>query len=77
MTYSTTTQRQQGVIVDFVTTAKGNGITNIWACLPRTHKLIVTNQVAQIRRVKDSIAEGWDELGHRVRLTPDLRVIQD
>jgi hypothetical protein len=65
------------VIVDFVATAKTNGIVNIWACLPKTHKLVATNQVGQIRKIKDSIAEGWDELGNRVRLTPDLRVLQD
>jgi hypothetical protein len=77
MTYSTTTRKEQSVIVDFVSTAKGNGITNIWACLPKNHQLVVTNQVGQIRKVKDSLAEGWDELGNRVILTTDLRVIQE
>jgi len=74
--YSTTTRKEQAAIVDFVATAKDNGITNIWACLPKTHRLVVTNQVGQIRKIKDAIAEGWDELGNRVRLTADLRVIQ-
>jgi hypothetical protein len=55
MTYSTTTRKEQSVIVDFVSTAKGNGITNIWACLPKTHQLVVTNQVGQIRKVKERI----------------------
>jgi hypothetical protein len=76
MTYTTTTRKEQGAIVDFVLTAKGNGITNIWACLPKTHELVKTNQVGQIRKAKDSLAEGWDELGNRVVLTTDLRVIQ-
>ena len=76
MAYTTTTRKEQSAIVDFVLTAKGNGITNIWACLPKTHQLVVTNQVGQIRKAKDSLAEGWDELGNRVVLTTDLRVIQ-
>lgn len=75
--YSTTTRTQQAAIVDFVSTARGNGIRNLWACLPKTHALVQTNRVGQIRKINDSIAEGWDELGNRVRLTPDLRVIQD
>jgi hypothetical protein len=75
--YSTTTSKQQAAIVDFIETARTNGICNLWACLPKTHTLVKTNRVHQIRKVKDSIAEGWDELDHRVRLTPDLRIIQD
>ena len=77
MTYTTTTRQQQNAIVDFVRTAQGNGIVNIWACLPKTHELIKTNKVGQIRKAKDSFAEGTDELGNRVRLTTDLRVLQD
>jgi hypothetical protein len=72
-----TTRQQQAVIADFVAIAKGNGITNIWAALPRNHHLVVGNAVGQIRRVKDVIAEGWDELGNRICLTTDLRVLQD
>ena len=75
--YTKTTRTQQAGIVDFVNTARGNGLANIWACLPKTHPLVKTNRVGQIRKAKDSIAEGWDELGNRVRLTTDLRVIQD
>jgi hypothetical protein len=37
----------------------------------------LTNRVGQIRKVTDAIAFGFDELGNRVRLTPDLRVLQD
>lgn len=77
MAYSTTSIKQQMVIADFVATAKTNGISNIWACLPKTHQLVLTNRVGQIRKVTDAIAFGWDELGNRVRLTPDLRVLQD
>jgi len=77
MTYSTTNRKEQNAIVDFISTAQGNGITNLWACLPKTHQLVTTNQVGQIRKIRDALAEGWDELGNRVRLTTDLRVIQD
>jgi hypothetical protein len=65
------------LIVSFIQTAKANGLTNLWAALPRTHALIRGNQVAQIRRVTDTLALGFDELGNRVRLTADRRVIQD
>jgi hypothetical protein len=77
MTYSTTSRKQQMVIADFIATAQTNGICNLWACLPKTHKLVLTNRVGQIRVVTNAIAFGWDELGNRVRLTPDLRVLQD
>jgi hypothetical protein len=77
MAYSTTSHTQQMVIADFIATAQTNGICNLWACLPKTHKLVSTNRVGQIRKVTDAIAFGWDELGNRVRLTPDLRVLQD
>jgi hypothetical protein len=77
MTYSTTSLKQQIQIIDFIATAQTNGITNLWACLPKTHKLVLTNRVGQIRKVNDAIAFGFDELGNRVRLTPDLRVLQD
>lgn len=72
-----TTRQQQAAIVDFVTVAKSNGIANIWAALPRSHRLVAGNVVGQIRKVKDVLAEGWDELGNRVSLTADLRVIQN
>jgi hypothetical protein len=72
-----TTRQQQAAIVDFVAVAKINGVANIWAALPRNHHLVVGNAVGQIRRVKDVIAEGWDDLGNRIFLTTDLRVLQD
>jgi hypothetical protein len=74
---NSTTRQQQAAIVDFVAVAKSNGIANIWAALPRNHRLVASNAVGQIRRVKDAIAEGWDELGNRIFLTADLRVLQD
>ena len=77
MAYTKTNAAQQAAIVDFVTAAHGNGIYNIYACLPRNHPLIVGNRVGQIRRVTDALAYGWDELRNRTRLTPDLRVLQD
>lgn len=72
-----TTRQQQAAIVDFVAIAQGNGIANIWAALPRSHRLVAGNVVGQIRKVKDVLAEGWDELGNRISLTADLRVIQN
>jgi hypothetical protein len=65
------------LIVDFVQAAQINGLVNIWANLPASHYLIKSNQVKQIRKVTDCVAMGFDDLGNRVRLTPDCRVIQD
>jgi hypothetical protein len=65
------------LIVDFVEAARLNGITNLWAYLPKSHYLIKTNKAAQIRKVSDCVACGFDELGNRVRLTLDGRVLQD
>ena len=67
----------QAAILDFLAVARTNGITRLRAFLPRSHLLIVTNQVQQIRKPKDTLAEGFDELGNRVRLSRDLRVLQD
>lgn len=70
-------KRSNALIVDFLEAAMLNGIVNLWGYLPSNHYLIKTNKVAQIRKVKDCLAFGFDELGNRVRLTPDCRVIQD
>jgi hypothetical protein len=64
------------LIIDFIQTARLNGVTNLWAHLPRTQVLIRTNQVAEIRKVKDCLAFGFDELGNRISLTTDRRIIQ-
>jgi hypothetical protein len=72
-----TTHQQRAMILDFIQVARGNGITQLWAALPRDHALVRANHVGQIRVVKDALARGRDELGNRVRLTPDLRVIQE
>jgi hypothetical protein len=64
------------LIVHFIQTARLNGLTNLWAALPSSHALIRGNQVAQIRRVTDTLALGFDELGNRVSLTADRRIIQ-
>ena len=72
-----TTRLQQQLIVDFVLTARDNGVRQLWAALPASHALVRTNKVGQIRKVKDALAQGFDELGNRIRLTPDLRVLQD
>ena len=77
MAYTKLTHTQHMVAMDFVATARTNGISNISMVLPTGHELIRTNRVAQIRKATDAIAQGWDELGNRVRLTPDLRVLQD
>jgi hypothetical protein len=65
-----------GHIVDFIKTAQGNGLSNLWAALPRTHKLVQTGQVGQIRKVQDYVASGIDELGNHIILTTDNRIIQ-
>jgi len=65
------------VMMDFLATAKTNSLNHLAACVPSSHPLFRTNQVRQIRVATDAIAWGFDELGNRVRLTPDLRVLQD
>ena len=75
--YTKLTAKQNMVMMDFLATAKINSLTNLAACVTTSHPLFRTNQVRQIRVVTDAIAWGWDELGNRVRLTPDLRVLQE
>jgi hypothetical protein len=70
-------KNSRALIVDFIQAARLNGITNLWAYLPKDHHLIKTNQVGQIRKVKDCFAFGFDELGNRVRLSTDCTVLQD
>jgi hypothetical protein len=76
-TYTKLTAKQNMVMMDFLANAKTNGITSFCACVPSSHAMYRTNQVRQIRVVTDAIAWGFDELGNRIRLTPDLRVLQD
>lgn len=64
------------LIVDFVRAAQLNGLRNLSAHLPASHSLVKTNQVKQIRKVKDCLAAGIDELGNTVQLTTDCRVVQ-
>jgi len=75
--YTKLTAKQQMVMMDFLATAKTNSLTNLAACVPSSHSMYKTNKVRQIRVVTDAIAWGLDELGNRVRLTPDLRVLQE
>ena len=75
--YTKLTAKQNMVMMDFLSTAKTNGIDRLCACVPSSHPMFRTNQVRQIRVVTDAIAWGWDELGNRVRLTPDLCVLQE
>lgn len=75
--YTKLTAKQHMVMMDFLATAKTNSLTGLAACVPSSHSMFKTNQVRQIRVVTDAIAWGWDELGNRVRLTPDLRVLQE
>jgi hypothetical protein len=75
--YTKLTPKQNMVMMDFLATAKTNSLTNLAACVPSSHPMFKTNQVRQIRVVTDAIAWGWDELGNRVRLTSDLRVLQE
>jgi len=77
MAYTKLTTKQRMVMLDFLATAKTNGINNLCACVPSSNTMFKTNQVRQIRVVTDAIAWGFDELNNRIRLTPDLRVLQD
>jgi hypothetical protein len=75
--YTKLTAKQYMVMMDFIAVAKTNGITMWFACIPSNHTLFINKKVRQIRVVTDAIAWGVDELGNRIRLTPDLRVLQD
>lgn len=66
----------QSLIIDFIKTAQTNNITYLFAYLPFNHPLIKTNQVRQIRALKDVLASGVDELGNRVVLTTSGTVLQ-
>jgi hypothetical protein len=63
-------------IIDFIRVAQSNGMVNLWAALPRTHTLVQSGQVGQIRKVQDYVASGIDELGNHIILTIDNRIIQ-
>jgi hypothetical protein len=75
-TYTKLTAKQNMVMMDFMAVAKTNGVQILFACVPASSELFKTNKVRQIRVVTDAIAWGFDELGNRIRLTPDLRVLQ-
>ena len=75
--YTKLTAKQHMVMMDFLATAKTNSLSNLAACVPSSHPMYKKNKIRQIRVVTDAIAWGWDELGNRVRLTPDLRVLQE
>jgi hypothetical protein len=63
-------------IIDFIKVAQSNGMVNLWAALPRTHQLVQSGQVGQIRKVQEYVASGIDELGNHIILTTDNRIIQ-
>jgi hypothetical protein len=63
-------------IIDFIKVAQGNGLVNLWAALPRTHTLVQSGQVGQIRKVQEYVASGIDDLGNQTILTTDNRIIQ-
>lgn len=79
MTYTITkiSHAQKIAALDWLAVAEANGLQNVRVALPILHPHVVSRRVRQLRVVTDAIAEGWDELGNRVRLTPDLRVVQD
>ena len=64
------------LLLDFIKTAQGNGITNLSAYLPRNHPLILSNQVRQMRTLNGELVRGFDELGNRVVLTTQGTVLQ-
>lgn len=72
----TATAKQAAQIAAFIADTAENGIRLYAAALPRNHKLIESRKVRQIRVVKDELAYGFDELGHKVTLTSDGRVLQ-
>lgn len=64
------------MLLDFIKTAQGNGITNLSAYLPRNHPLILSNQVRQMRTLNGELVRGFDELGNKVVLTTQGTVLQ-
>jgi hypothetical protein len=64
------------LLLDFIKTAQGNGITNLSAYLPRNHPLILSNQVRQMRTLNRELVRGFDELGNKVVLTTQGTVLQ-
>jgi hypothetical protein len=75
-TYTKLTAKQNMVMMDFMAVAKTNGVQILFACVPASSELFKTKKIRQIRVVTDAIAWGFDELGNKIRLTPDLRVLQ-
>jgi hypothetical protein len=71
------TLKQEDGIYDFLNTSFANGLQGIAAYLPSNHPYIRNNKVSQIRTIKNVLAKGYDELGNEIRLTRDLRIIQD
>lgn len=76
MTKQRITARQIALIERFISDARSDdfalSLTNLWAALPRNHKLITTNATKQIRKVKDQvIACGFDQLDNLVVLYSD------
>lgn len=65
------TAKQAAQIAEFIAIAATNGVTIKGAALPRNHKMIVSRNVMQIRKVADRLAWGHDELGNTVVLLAD------
>jgi hypothetical protein len=72
----TATAKQTAQIAAFIADTAANGVRLYAAALPRGHKLIASRNIIQIRVVKNELAYGFDELGHKVVLTADGRVLQ-
>lgn len=70
------TAKQEFLITQFIATAKTNGVSHLFAALPRTHFLLKDKKVRQIRVVTDALASGLDELGNYIVLTPEGLVKQ-
>jgi hypothetical protein len=68
---------QESEMMDFINTSFTNGLHDIAAYLSSNHPYIRNNKVSQIRTIKNVLAKGYDELGNEIRLTRDLRIIQD
>lgn len=75
MTTQTPSIKQQRMVEDFIKVALDNGAFNIWAYLPRSHKLFQytpgKHDIRQIRVLKDELAMYKDELGNLIVLTSE------
>ena len=66
---------QVRALLEFISTAKANGLRIDAAKLPQRHPMIWSGGVDQIRGNR-ALAEAWDELGNLIVLTIDGTTLQ-